>query len=416
MVNIRKRGKVYQYQFEISKVDGKRKYISKSGFKTKNEALMAGMKAYDEYINGGNTKDSQMSYADYLDYWMKEYFEINYKYSTAKRYKETFKVLKEEIGKYKLSFITPFLLNQSLLKIAQKCKTKEGVRNYQKVIKSSFRDATNHFGFLKYNPAVELQIPKILSFETKNGIKHIYSQEEIDRILLRFKNNNTFICAFLTACYTGMRTGEVFALTWDDIDLENKIIKINKTVYSKIKDDKGRWFLGTTKTNYSCREVFICDTLYKVLSNYKEKQKLLKKKYGRKYKKYELEPIKNEYGKINEYKVIESKHKNLNSVEMVFTKNNGSYVGTDIIKYPFKIIHNELGIKNCRFYDLRGSYATQILRKGAEIRDVADILGHSRIETTENYYIASSEKTRKEANNILEKIIQADVIYEVINY
>lgn len=58
---------------------------------------------------------------------------------------------------------------------------------------------------------------------------------------------------------------------------------------------------------------------------------LLKKKYGRKYKKYELEPIKNEYGKINEYKVIESKHKNLNSVEMVFTKNNGSYVGTDII-------------------------------------------------------------------------------------
>ena len=49
MVNIRKRGNVYQYQFEIAKVDGKRKYISKSGFKTKNEALMAGMKAYDEY-------------------------------------------------------------------------------------------------------------------------------------------------------------------------------------------------------------------------------------------------------------------------------------------------------------------------------------------------------------------------------
>ena len=225
-----------------------------------------------------------------------------------------------------------------------------------------------------------------------------------------------FICAFLTACYTGMRTGEVFALTWNDIDLENKIIKINKTVYSKIKDNEGRWFLGTTKTKGSCREVFICDTLYKILSNYKEKQKLLKKKYGRKYKKYELKPIKNRYGKINEYKVIESKYKNLNSVEMVFTKNNGLYVGSDIIKYPSNIIHNELGVKNCRFYDLRGSYATQILRKGAEIRDVADILGHSRIETTENYYIASSDKTRKSANDLLEKVIQADVIYEVINY
>ncbi len=210
-----------------------------------------------------------------------------------------------------------------------------------------------------------------------------------------------------------MRTGEVFALTWNDIDLENKIIKINKTVYSKIKDDKGRWFLGTTKTKGSCREVFICDTLYKILSNYKEKQKLLKKKYGRKYKKYELEPIKNKYGKTNEYKIVENKYKNLKSVEMVFTKNNGLYVGTDIIKYPFRIIHNELGIKNCRFYDLRGSYATQILRKGAEIRDVADILGHSRIETTENYYIASSEKTRKEANNIFEKVVQSDIINEI---
>ena len=193
------------------------------------------------------------------------------------------------------------------------------------------------------------------------------------------------------ACYTGMRTGEVFALTWNDIDLENKIIKINKTVYSKIKDDKGRWFLGTTKTTGSCREVFICDTLYKVLSNYKEKQKLLKKKYGRKYK-------------------------NLKSVEMVFTKNNGLYVGTDIIKYPFKIIHNELGIKNCRFYDLRGSYATKILRNGAEIRDVADILGHSRIETTENYYISSSEETRKEANDMLEEIMKSDIINDIMNY
>ena len=213
-----------------------------------------------------------------------------------------------------------------------------------------------------------------------------------------------------------MRTGEVFALTWNDIDLENKIIKINKTVYSKIKDDKGRWFIGTPKTEGSCREVFICDTLYKILYNYKEKQKLLKKKYGRKYKKYQLKPIKNKHGKINEYKVVENKHKNSKSVNMVFTKNNGSYVGTDIIKYPFKIIHNELGIKNCRFYDLRGSYATRTLRNGAEIKDVADILGHTRIETTENYYISSSEKKRKEANNMIAKIIRSDVINEIINY
>lgn len=56
-----------------------------------------------------------------------------------------------------------------------------------------------------------------------------------------------FICAFLTACYTGMRTGEVFALTWDDIDLENRIIKISKTGYAKDKVNKERWYLGKLK-------------------------------------------------------------------------------------------------------------------------------------------------------------------------
>ena len=82
-------------------------------------------------------------------------------------------------------------------------------------------------------------------------------------------------------------------------------------------------------------------------------------------------------------------------INLVFTKENGLYVGTDLTRYPFKIIHNELGIKKCRFYDLRGSYATKILTNGIEIRDVADILGHRNVETTENYYISSTEKSKR---------------------
>ena len=211
-----------------------------------------------------------------------------------------------------------------------------------------------------------------------------------------------------------MRTGEVFALTWNDIDLKNRLIRINKTVYSKLKDEKGRWFLGTAKTEGSCKEVYICYTLYKALCNYKKQQQLYKKKYGNNYKKYSLEPIKNKYGKIVEYKIIESKYKNRNNVEMVFTRKNGSYAGTDIIKYPFKIIHHELQIENCRFYDLRGSYATKCLRNGVEIKDVADILGHRRIETTENYYIISSKETKKDISKKIENIMKTEIIEEIV--
>ena len=166
-INVRKRGKVYEYFFEGAKVNNKRTRISKSGFRTKNEAYLAGMKAYDEYINGKNKVEAQMSYSDYLDYWMKEYFEINYKYSTAKRYKESFSNIKKELGNYKLSNLTPFILNQALLKLYQTSITKDALRNYQKVIKSSLRDATYYFGFIKNNPASDLQIPRVLSFDLK---------------------------------------------------------------------------------------------------------------------------------------------------------------------------------------------------------------------------------------------------------
>lgn len=83
---------------------------------------------------------------------------------------------------------------------------------------------------------------------------------------------------------------------------------------------------------------------------------------------------------------------------------------------PFKIIHNELGIKKCRFYDLRGSYATKILNSGVEIRDVADLLGHRNIETTENFYISSTEDSRKYASEVFDNISKSETIDKIIKY
>ena len=200
-----------------------------------------------------------------------------------------------------------------------------------------------------------------------------------------------------------MRTGEVFALTWDDMDLDNRIIKINKTVYAKDKEEKGRWYLGTTKTVGSQRDVYICDTLYKTLLDYKNTQDNYKKQYGKNYKKYVLKEVKNKYGKLVEYKIVESNSRH-NKVDMVFTRKDGKYYGTDIVKYPFKIIHHELEIK-CRFYDLRGSFATISLRNGCEIKDIAEVLGHKRIETTEMYYISSTKEDKKRVSRSFENTI-----------
>lgn len=107
-------------------------------------------------------------------------------------------------------------------------------------------------------------------------------------------------------------------------------------------------------------------------------------------------------------------------MNLVFTKSDVKFTGTDITKYPFEIIHKELGIEKCRFYDLRQdlrqSYATKLLNSGVEIRNVADMLGHRNIETTENYYVSSTDTSRKCATDNFDKMIQSEVINEISEY
>lgn len=114
--------------------------------------------------------------------------------------------------------------------------------------------------------------------------------------------------------------------------------------------------------------------------------------------------------------INEKKCKYDKNADLIFTRENGLYIGTDLTRYPFKVIHQELGLEKCRFYDLRGSYATKILNNGIEIRNVADLLGHKNIETTENYYISSTSETRQNATEIFDKTTQSEIINEIISF
>ena len=75
-----------------------------------------------------------------------------------------------------------------------------------------------------------------------------------------------------------------------------------------------------------------------------------------------------------------------------------------MLRYSYKIIHEELNMKNCRSYDISRSYARKGLRSGVEIRDVADILSHSKIEATGNYYITTTEEMAK--SDVIDEIIK----------
>lgn len=174
MVSVRKRGKVYQYEFDIAHINGKRKRVTKSGFKTKAEAEKAGMEAYNEYNNTGHSFiPSQISYSDYLDYWLDNYCKINLRYNTIQAYTTIVnKYLKPNLGIYRLSSLTSVKLNSFIIELCSKYKfSKAYFSNILKVLKGSFREACDVYGFIKYNPTLTLRLPKIEA--DKEDIKHL---------------------------------------------------------------------------------------------------------------------------------------------------------------------------------------------------------------------------------------------------
>lgn len=416
-VTIQKRGNFYQYKFEIAKVDGKRKFLSKSGFKTKSEAEKEGVIAYNDYLNTGNSfSASDMSYSDFLDYWLENYCYINLKYHTIEGYSNIIKNhIKPNMGYFRLSQITRATLQEFINKIyINKSFSKNFLNNIKKVIKGSFTYAYET-DFIKINPAIGLKLPKYDI--PPEDPAHIFTNEEINLILDRFKNNHCVYYAFLTAYCTGLRVAEVFALTWDDIDLYNKTMSVNKNILKKNQagGTKQRhisgnsttvWYFGTCKTETSYRTIPIGDTLVNALKEYKQEQEEHRKNYGDTYMKHYKKTVINPYNNKQEIKIINA-HAEIDvalpEVKLVFLKNNGVFEGTDSCKYPFKVIHYELGIP-CRFHDFRDTHATRLIEAGSDIKAVSKRLGHRNIDTTYNIYVRVTEKMESETANKFEQI------------
>ena len=117
-INVRDRNKNtgrrpnWEYRFEIASVAGKRQNATKSGFRTKKEALEAGAKALAEYYaSGEHFTPSTVSLSDYLDFWLENYGKNHWKDTTLQG--RTYIVernIKPALGKYRLSSITPSVL------------------------------------------------------------------------------------------------------------------------------------------------------------------------------------------------------------------------------------------------------------------------------------------------------------------
>lgn len=182
------------------------------------------------------------------------------------------------------------------------------------------------------------------------------------------KSNDKYKDVFYIALYTGMRIGEILALTKDDINLEKHTISITKTL---TKDTSGKIILGkTTKTYSGTREIPFLDILFPILSNY-------------------------------------------TSGTFLFL-DNGNFIAPVTINSHFKKICKDAGIKviitkkkkGDKFVNLRSSavnthmlrhtFATRCIESGMSAVVLSKLLGHADIETTLNTYTSVFDKFQKD--------------------
>ncbi len=420
-LNVTKRGDKWQYRFEVAAIAGKRKRVSKSGFKTKKEAVEAGTKALAEYNESGQSfQVSNISVADYLDNWMDTYCKMNLKYNTQVGYLYTLENhLKPSLGMYRLKALTPSTIQEFVNGLKMHGLSKASVVGIFSTLSAALDYAVEPLKYIPYNPCNNVRIPK---FEHgKNNQRYIITPEQFSQITKRFPEDSNFYIPLMIGYYTGVRISECFGLTWNDVDFEARTITINKALLKRNygvdvrdvlkkkgkKEEKSAWYFNSTKTFKSNRVIQFGETLYRALKKAHDKQMSNCDFYGEYYTRIYKKPELDEKGDTI-YRLVEVEAGvpcTLEPVDMLNVKENGQLLSMNSMKYCNRIIHYELNIM-FNYHSLRHTHATTLVENGANIKDVQERLGHCNIETTLNTYTHNTDYLRSQSVDIFENAVK----------
>ncbi|MDD3570984.1 MAG: tyrosine-type recombinase/integrase [Lachnospiraceae bacterium] len=323
---------------------------------------------------------SKMTISAWSDVWLNEYIKNSVEKTTYNSYVTTCKQINKVLGKIRLSEVKQITLQRFFNEIAIEYK-KGTIKLIVVVLKAMITQAMNN-GYLTDNPIKGLKLP--VNLEKK--LQRVLSIGE-QKLFIQYLRSNYHYAIVQTCIMTGLRIGEVMALTWDDIDFEKNCIHVNKSIsYNNFNGENCTFFVKPPKTKSSIRCIPIKAELKLILQNHLNNQIILKES--------------SMWCPINEF------------TNLVFTTKTGApFTQAQIfncLTAVVKKINKEektKAIEENRIFDeflpvhphsLRHTFATRCFEAGMSPKTVQYLMGHSSINMTMDLYTHVTEEHKKD--------------------
>ncbi|WP_251547927.1 site-specific integrase [Limosilactobacillus caecicola] len=336
--------------------NGKRRYKSKGGFATKQAARQYAAELDSKKYQGEITDDDP-SFAEYFMMWFETYKENSVALTTKKRYLNDYKFIADYFRNRKLSSITRFQY-QTFLNAFGKNHAPSTVRKFNGVVRECVKNAI-----------VDNLINKDFTIGVKLGGDESRSLHveylniaEINTLVKYLKNGRqpryTSRYMILTAIYTGMRLGEIMALTWHDVNFNFKTITINKS-WNYV----GGGGFKKTKTPSSIRTIRINDSLLRLLAELKD-----------------------------------------NHQDMVFMNANNQIPSSNAVNTLLRksLAACDMSKQDFHFHSLRHSHVAYLLANGIPLYAISKRLGHSNTTITANKYAYLIDEFKARSDEMIE--------------
>ncbi len=346
--------------------NGKRKYLYG---KTRREVQEKLRIATNEQKQGILATGPQQKLASYLIEWLETVQKPAVRATTYVQYRSAIKKhLIPAIGHISLQKLTAQRVQALYAQKLDEGLSPRSVGIIHAVLHSSLENAVK-WNLVSRNVTSMVSVPRTTSHEVT-----ALNSEQAQK-LLEASRGHHLEALVLLAITTGMRRGELLALRWSDIDFENSILFVKRSV-NRIPSQG--YVENDPKTRTSKRKIMLPNVAKDVLKEHRERQGLVRVKTGEKWR----------------------------DMDLVFCNHLGGYLHTSHVLTAFHKLVEDAGLPPIRFHDLRHSAATILLVKGVHPKVVQELLGHSSIVMTMDTYSHVLPSMQREAMNTMDEVFK----------